>query len=169
MHFAGISVEEHEGLARKLGVDAVGEVLLLVIAQQCGTDMCKWQQARDLGIPWQAKRWTSLTGFQRDYNDAVAKALKLDSFYEDAPLAGSTARHLPLAPCAVPPAARILRLRGPTAQTSKEKEECPEPDAQKSSKKVSADTARQNRKSARTASTLQEHHLDNKKGGVVRE
>ena len=46
LHFAGISVEEHEELARKLGVGAAGEVLLLVIAQECGTNARKWQQAR---------------------------------------------------------------------------------------------------------------------------
>ena len=65
LHFARISVEEHEELAQKLGVGAAGEVLLLVIAKQCGTDPRKWQQARDLGIPWQAKSWTSLTGLQK--------------------------------------------------------------------------------------------------------
>ena len=36
LHFAGISVEEHEALARRLGSGGVGEVLLLVIAQKCG-------------------------------------------------------------------------------------------------------------------------------------
>ena len=89
LHFAGISVAEHEGVARKLGVGAAGEVLLLVIAQQCGGNTYKWQQAKDLGIPWQAKRWTSLTGLQRDYNDAVAKAGKLTSLDEDAALSSS--------------------------------------------------------------------------------
>ena len=49
LHFAGISVAEHEGLARKLGVGAAGEVLLLVIAQQCGANTHKRQQARDFG------------------------------------------------------------------------------------------------------------------------
>ena len=99
LHFAGISVAEHEGLAQKLGVGAAGEVLLLVIAQQCGTNTRKWQQARDLGIPWQAKRWTSLTGLQRDYNDAVAKALELGSFDEDSALL----RAPPPAPSPPPP------------------------------------------------------------------
>ena len=71
---------------------------------------------------------------------------------------------MPPAPCADPQPALILRLRGPTAETKKEPEEkeWPELDAQKSSKKVSAETARKNWKSARTASTLKEHHLDMK-------
>ena len=38
----------------------------------------------------------------------------------------------------------------------------PEPDAQKSSKKVSAETARKNKETARTASTLKDHHFDKK-------
>ena len=38
LHFAGISVEEHEALARRLGGGGAGEVLLLVIAKKCGTD-----------------------------------------------------------------------------------------------------------------------------------
>ena len=122
LHFAGISVAEHEGLARKLGVGAAGEVLLLVIAQECGANRCKWLQASDLGIPWQAKRWTSLTGLQGAYNDAVAKAQKLDSFDEDVALSGSSARDLPPAPCADPQPALTLRLRGPTAETEKEPE-----------------------------------------------
>ena len=105
LHFAGISVAEHEGLAQKLGVGAAGEVLLLVIAQQCGTNTRKRQRARDLGIPWQAKRWTSLTGLQRDYNDAVANAGELTSLDEDAALSSSSARDLP------PAHARILSRR----------------------------------------------------------
>ena len=91
LHFAGISVEEHE----KLGAGAAGEVLLLVIAQECGTNARTWPQAKGLGIPWQAKRWTSLTGLQRDYNDAVAKAGELTSLDEDAPLPGSSTLSLP--------------------------------------------------------------------------
>ena len=51
LHFAGISVEEHEAFARRLGGGGAGEVLLLVIAQKCGTDTRRWQQARELGIP----------------------------------------------------------------------------------------------------------------------
>ena len=100
------------GLARKLGVGVAGEVLLLVIAQQCGTDTRKLQQARELGIPWQSKRWTSLTGLQQYYNDAVAKALKLDIIDEDAALSDSSARDLTPAPCSDPP----------TTQTSNEDE-----------------------------------------------
>ena len=92
----------------------------------------------------------------------MAKSLRLDIIDEDAALSGSSARDLPPAPCSGPPPPRILRLRGKTTQTSKEDEEWPEPDAQKSSKKVSAETARKNSKSARATSTLQEHHLDKK-------
>ena len=121
--FAEISVEEHEAFAQKLGVGVVAEVLLLVIAKQCGTDTRKWQQARELDTPWQAKHWTSLTGLKQDYNDAVAKALKLDIISEDAALSDSSARDWPPAPCSGPPAALILHLRGPTMQTSKEDEE----------------------------------------------
>ena len=145
LEFAGISVEEHERLARKLGDGVVAEVLLLVIARQCGTNMRKWQEARYLGIPWQTKRWTSLTGLQRDYNDVVAKTRRrLDSFDEDAALSGSSARDSPRGASSAgadPPPARILHLRGATAWADppsawSEEEEWPEP-------KVSAETARE--------------------------
>ena len=91
LRFAGISTTDHEKLARKLGAGAAGEVPLLVVAQQCGTNARKRQEARDLGIPWQTKRWTFLTGLQRDYNDAVAKAQELDTLDEDAALSDSSA------------------------------------------------------------------------------
>ena len=191
LHFAGISVEEHEALARRLGGGGAGEVLLLVIAQKCGTDTRRWQQAKDLGIPWQAKRWTSLTGLQRDYNDAVAKAGELRSLGEAAALSssstlslpgdarsstppgalhpckepkqpGSARRDVPPAPCADPPPAP-----GPP-QTSKEQE----PNrSHRRSRKTSKEqepwpepdeTARQNKIIPRTDSTLKEHHLDMK-------
>ena len=98
-----------------------------------------------------------------DHKETVSGGLvfELGSIDEDVALSGSSARDLPPAPCADPPPL-ILRLRGPTAQTSKEEEPWPEPDAQKSSKKVSAETARKDWESARTASTLKEHHLDKK-------
>ena len=118
LDFARISVEEHEALAEKLGGAGAAEVLLLVIAHQCATNTRKWQLAMDLGIPWQKKRWTCLTGLQHDYNDAVAKAQELDSFAEEPALSASSARDLAPAPCAdqdaafrAHPLARILRRR----------------------------------------------------------
>ena len=138
LHFVGVSVEEHESHAGRLGGGCAAEVLLLAVAQHCGSNKRKWEEARDLGIPWQRKRWTSLTDLQRYYNDAVARALELHSFDEDAALSGSSARDLPPAPCADPQPALILRLRGPTAKTKKEpeEEEWPEPDAQTSSQRL---------------------------------
>ena len=50
LQFAGISIAEHEVLAKRLGPGAAAEVLLLIIARQCGTDQCRWQRARDVGI-----------------------------------------------------------------------------------------------------------------------
>ena len=73
MNFAGVTVAEYEGLAGKLGLDGAAEVLLIMITIECGTDEQKWQQARDLGIPWQEKRWTKLSGCMQDYNAAVRR------------------------------------------------------------------------------------------------
>ena len=73
MNFAGVTVAEYEGLAGKLGLDGAAEVLLIMITIACGTDEQKWQQARDLGIPWQVKRWTKLSGCMQDYNAAVRR------------------------------------------------------------------------------------------------
>ena len=52
LDFVGMSVEVHEKLAERLGVAAAADVLLLVVAHHCGTNEHKWEQARDLGIPW---------------------------------------------------------------------------------------------------------------------
>ena len=64
LSFAGVSVAEFERLAKKLGVDAAAEFLLLIIASKCtskcSTDECQSQQDRDLGIPWLEKRWQYL-------------------------------------------------------------------------------------------------------------
>ena len=73
LNFSGFSLQEHERLARALGADAAGEVLLLVIAQKCESDSQTWKEAKDLGIPWQAKNWTFLTALQQKYNDGVAE------------------------------------------------------------------------------------------------
>ena len=51
--------------------------------------MHEWQQARDLGIPWQEKRWTSLTTLMDEFNDAVAQVEELEPIAEDASLSGS--------------------------------------------------------------------------------
>ena len=98
LRFAGISVEEHEVGAGRMGSGCAAEMLLLIVARQCGSNKRKWLQARDLGIPWQRKRWTSLTDLQREYNDAV-RALELHSCDEDAALSRSSARNLPPGSC----------------------------------------------------------------------
>ena len=82
-----------------MGSGCAAEMLLLIVARQCGSNKRKWLQARDLGIPWQRKRWTSLTDLQREYNDAV-RALELHSCDEDAALSRSSARNLPPGSCA---------------------------------------------------------------------
>ena len=79
LQFAGISIAEHEVLAQSLGAGAAAEVLLLIIARQCGADQCRWQRARDVGIPWQGKRWSSLSALQGCYNNAVATAAEMDT------------------------------------------------------------------------------------------
>ena len=48
LQFAGISIAEHEVLAKSLGPGAAAEVLLLIIARQRGADQCRWQRARDV-------------------------------------------------------------------------------------------------------------------------
>ena len=93
LQFARISVAEHEGLARRLGIGAAAEVLLLVIAKECGISTRKWKQARKFGIPWQQKRWTALVGYMEDYNEAVAE--DVESMDEDAALSDSSENDLP--------------------------------------------------------------------------
>ena len=140
LNFTGVAVEQHETLAEHLGGVTAAEVLLLIIARKCETNKRKWQEAKDLGIPWLNKRWSSLTNLQEDYNDAVAAVL-------DAALSDSPAPDFQPAPCADQDAALSstshrdspsLRLPGPTSQTSKEEEEWQESNAQESSKKVAA-------------------------------
>ena len=96
--FAGVSVEHHEALAEKAGPVAAAEVLLLIIAKKCKSNKRKWQEAKDQGIPWLQKRWSSLTILQEDYNGAVATAL-------DDAVSDSAAPDLQPAPCADPHAA----------------------------------------------------------------
>ena len=60
LNFAGVTVAEYERLARKLHIGAAAELVLIIIANECGTDERKWQEARDLGIPWLEKRWQYL-------------------------------------------------------------------------------------------------------------
>ena len=52
LYFVGVTVEHHETLAEHLGGSTVAEVLLLIIACKCKTSKRKWEQAKDLGIPW---------------------------------------------------------------------------------------------------------------------
>ena len=93
MHFAGIRVVDHEELAKKLGTPAAAEVLLLVIAKECESSPRKWQEAKDLGIPWLEKRWTSLRALMEEYNEAVAEDLNSDK--EDATLPDSSESNSP--------------------------------------------------------------------------
>ena len=147
-----------------------------------------------MGIPWQERRWSSLSALQGGYNDAVATAAELGSLMTlpdvdlsvssalDAPAgdarssrsaAASPSSRPPTPPAPGPP----LPAPGPPpswvgdlrkipfvrlTQDGGKEEPWPEPDAQKSSKKVSAETARKNRKTAGTAATLKMHHLDKK-------
>ena len=98
LRFAGVSVEHHEALAEKAGPVAAAEVLLLIIAKKCNSNKRKWQEAKDQGIPWLQKRWSSLTILQEDYNGAVATVL-------DDAVSDSAAPDLQPAPCADPHAA----------------------------------------------------------------
>ena len=49
-------------------------MLLLAIARECGDEVEKWERAGAFGIPWQRKRWSSLTSLQSSYNDAVRRS-----------------------------------------------------------------------------------------------
>ena len=60
------------------------KVLLLVISRQCGTTKVKWQQARDLRIPWLNNRWSNLNRLQQYYNNAVTKMPDPHSLENDA-------------------------------------------------------------------------------------
>ena len=50
------------------------EVLLLAIAGDSGDEVEKWENAGAFGIPWQKKRWSSLTSSTSFYNDAVRRS-----------------------------------------------------------------------------------------------
>ena len=69
--FTGVTVEMHEALAERADAAAAAEVLLLVISRQRGTDNVKWQQARDLRIPWLDNRWSNLNKLQQYHNTAA--------------------------------------------------------------------------------------------------
>ena len=103
--FTGVTVEDHEALAENLGAVAAAEVLLLIISRKCSKSTRKWQHAKDLGIPWLNKRWSSLRDLQQNYNDAVATVLDLYRVNEDA-----APRTHPLQTCRLP-------RRAPPVQT----------------------------------------------------
>ena len=69
--------------------------------------------------------------------------------------------HPPLLVLFTPARSRSGAVEG-AGRHQKDQEPWPEPDEQQSSKKVSADTARNNKKIPGTDSTLKEHHLDKK-------
>ena len=71
MEFAGISVEEHEAIVRKVGAQADGEMLHLAIAWRRDTNQARWNTAWGLGLPWQTKSWSGLSKLQQAYNTAV--------------------------------------------------------------------------------------------------
>ena len=52
LDFTGVTVEQHDKLAEHMVAVAAAEVLLLIISQKCETGKRKWQEAKDLGIPW---------------------------------------------------------------------------------------------------------------------
>ena len=60
-----------ERLAKLLGAQAAGEVLLLAVARVCGDNVNLWNKARLAGIPWQRKNWTALSKLQKQYNGGV--------------------------------------------------------------------------------------------------
>ena len=66
-----IGAQNFEHLAEKLGINVVGEVLLLAVARTCGDNASLWDKARSAGIPWQHKNWASLSKLQQQYNGAV--------------------------------------------------------------------------------------------------
>ena len=70
---AKMDVQSFENLARLLGTQAAGEVLLAV-AKACGDNVRLWNTARSAGIPWQQKSWTALSKLQEQYNRAVEDA-----------------------------------------------------------------------------------------------
>ena len=72
--FCRMSVDEFDSLTNRIGWRAAFEVLLLAIARKCGDKVEKWERAGALGIPWQKKRWSSLTSLQSSYNDAVRRS-----------------------------------------------------------------------------------------------
>ena len=72
---AKMDVQSFELLARLLGAQDVGEVLLLAVAPACGSDASLLIKARGVGIPWLRKNWTALPKLQEQYNHAVEAAL----------------------------------------------------------------------------------------------
>ena len=72
---AKLDVQSFELLARLLGAQGAGEVLLLAVATVCGRLDSIWMKARGDGIPWLRKNWTALSQLQEQYNHAVETAL----------------------------------------------------------------------------------------------
>ena len=142
LNFADVSVAEHERRVRTLGTGAASEVLLMIIADKCGTDKRKWQEARDLGIPWQDMRWTHLGGLMENYNAAVGQTKGADSAPRDLP-------RRPPAPRSEPPPAPGAGASA--SKTADEEDPWPASDAQTSSKKVSRKRAQKNLKAHKCA------------------
>ena len=74
-----------------VGAMAAAEIMLLILAMTCGTNQVKWNEARDLGIPWQTKTWPARSKLQNTYNVAVANTrAKLPPLEEGAAFVGLT-------------------------------------------------------------------------------
>ena len=71
---AEMDVQSFDNLARLLGAQAAGDVLLLAVATACGDNVRLWNTARSAGIPWQRKSWTALSKLKEHYNRAVETA-----------------------------------------------------------------------------------------------
>ena len=76
LDFIGTGVEEHEALAERLGAVAAAEVLLLIVGQQCKNNERKFQEAINLGIPWEENHFTSLTALQQLCSDMSHRDLE---------------------------------------------------------------------------------------------
>ena len=66
-------------------------MLLLAIARNCWVKMEKCERLGALSIPWQKKRWSSLTSLQSSYNAAVRRSF-LEQFQERAQFSGCSSR-----------------------------------------------------------------------------
>ena len=74
-NFVGMTAEEYETNARRIGERSAREVVLLAIAYTCGKNKALWAEAREIRLPWHAITFSITTYMGQRYNNAVQRCL----------------------------------------------------------------------------------------------